>query len=60
MVFSDRAPAHVTATAARKILTRTASGYRETLELEHQGDEHEVYSSIELYTVRKNGQNPIT
>jgi hypothetical protein len=34
LMFADRVPHHVTAVAARKVLTPTAHGYEETLELD--------------------------
>lgn len=56
IIFSDRAPGHVNATAARKILSRSARGYLEILEIQ-QGEEKafETYSRIELSLVRRTG-----
>jgi len=53
VTFSDRAPGHVNATAARKILTRSASGYLETLEIQRGEGEFETYSTIELSPVKR-------
>lgn len=48
---SPRAPGHVNATAARKILTRSARGYLEPVEIQSGEGEFETYSTIELSLV---------
>ena len=53
LMFADRVPHHVPAVAARKVLTPTARGYEETLELDRGLGVFEPYYSIPIQ--RKNG-----
>jgi hypothetical protein len=48
LMFSDRVPHHVPAVAARKVLTPTAHGYEETLELDRGLGVFEPYYSIPI------------
>ncbi len=48
LMFADRVPHHVSAVAARKVLTPTAHGYEETLELDRGLGIFEPYYSIPI------------
>jgi len=48
LMFADRVPHHVSAVAARKVLTPTAHGYEETLELDRGLGVFEPYYSIPI------------
>ena len=48
LMFADRVPHHLSAVAARKVLTPTASGYEETLELDRGRGVFEPYYSIPI------------
>jgi hypothetical protein len=48
LMFADRVPHHVSAMAARKVLTPTARGYEETLELDRGLGVFEPYYSIPI------------
>ena len=48
LMFADRVPHHVSAVAARKVLTPTARGYEETLELDRGLGIFEPYYSIPI------------
>lgn len=48
LMFADRVPHHVSAVAARKVLTPTARGYEETLELDRGHGVFEPYYSIPI------------
>jgi hypothetical protein len=48
LIFADRVPHHVPAVAARKVLTPTARGYEETLELDRGRGVFEPYYSIPI------------
>lgn len=48
LMFADRVPHHVPAVAARKVLTPTARGYEETLELDRGLGVFEPYYSIPI------------
>ena len=48
LMFADRVPHHVSAVAARKVLTPTARGYEETLELDQGLGVFEPYYSIAI------------
>ena len=47
-MFADRVPHHLSAVAARKVLTPTARGYEETLELDRGLGVFEPYYSIPI------------
>jgi hypothetical protein len=47
-MFVDRVPHHLSAVAARKVLTPTESGYEETLELDRGLGVFEPYYSIPI------------
>ena len=49
LMFVDRVPHHVPAVAARKVLTPTAQGYEETLELDRGLGVFEPYYSISIH-----------
>jgi hypothetical protein len=48
LMFADRVPHHLSAVAARKVLTPTARGYEETLELDRGLGVFEPYYSIPI------------
>jgi hypothetical protein len=48
LMFADRVPHHVSAVAARKILTPTAHGYEETLELDRGFGGFEPYYTVPM------------
>ena len=48
LMFADRVPHHVPAVAARKVLTPTACGHEETLELDRALGVFEPYYSIPI------------
>ena len=48
LMFADRVPHHVAAVAARKVLTPTAHGYEETLQLDRGRGVFEPYYSIPI------------
>src|SRR6185295_18641588 len=48
LMFADRVPHHVAAVAARKVLTPTAHGYEETLQLDRGLGVFEPYYSIPI------------
>ena len=48
LMFTDRVPHHVSAVAARKVVTPTAQGYEETLELDRGLGVFEPYYSIPI------------
>lgn len=48
LMFADRVPHHMSAVAARKVLTPTADGYEETLELDRGLGVFEPYYSVPM------------
>jgi urease beta subunit len=48
LMFADRVPHHVSAVAARKVLTPTAHGYEETLELDRGFGGFEPYYTVPM------------
>lgn len=53
LMFADRVPHHVSALAARKVLTPTAHGYEETLELDRGLGVFEPYYSIPIQRMER-------